>query len=213
MSKARSRPAKPDYWEDATRELVKCDRVMRRIIPRFDGVCLTTRGDPFVTLARSIVGQQISVAAAQAVWARLIAAIPDFNPVAVAKASIDRLRACGLSQRKAEYIQDLAAHFKQGGMRLDDWSELDDESVIRALTEIRGVGRWTAEMFLIFNLMRPDILPIDDLGLQKAVSQHYFAGDPVTRSELREVGENWAPWRSVGTWYMWRSLDPLPVEY
>ena len=98
-------------------------------------------------------------------------------------------------------------------MRHEDWRALDDEAVISALTGIRGVGRWTAEMFLIFNLMRPDVLPVDDLGLQKAVSQLYFSGDPVTRSELREVGENWAPWRSVGTWYMWRSLDPLPVEY
>ena len=98
-------------------------------------------------------------------------------------------------------------------MRIDDWRDLDDESVIAALTQIRGVGRWTAEMFLIFNLMRPDVLPMDDIGLQKAVSQHYFSRDPVTRSELREVAENWAPWRSVGTWYMWRSMDPLPVEY
>ncbi|MBL8383885.1 MAG: DNA-3-methyladenine glycosylase 2 family protein [Burkholderiales bacterium] len=203
----------PPYWDEARRELVRCDRVMRRIIPRLQGACLTTRGDPFVTLARSIVGQQISVHAAQAVWERLVASFPDFSPSRIARARVERLRACGLSQRKAEYILDLAAHFRQGGVRNEDWSALDDEAVVAALTEIRGVGRWTAEMFLIFNLMRPDVLPVDDLGLQKAVSQHYFSGDPVTRSELREVGANWAPWRSVGTWYMWRSLDPLPVEY
>lgn len=203
----------PDYWDEAKRELMRCDRVMRRIIPKHTESCLTTRGDPFVTLARSIVGQQISVAAAQSVWTRLIGAIPDFSPGRVARARLERLRSCGLSQRKAEYILDLAAHFKQGGMRNEDWRGLDDDTVISALTEIRGVGRWTAEMFLIFNLMRPDVLPVDDLGLQKAVSLHYFSGDTVTRSELREVGENWAPWRSVGTWFMWRSLDPIPVEY
>ena len=213
MSMVRLQVARPEYWDQALRDLVKCDRVLRRIIPRYPGLCLTTRGDPFVTLARSIVGQQISVASAQATWERLIASIPDFTPVRIARWPIARLRACGLSQRKAEYLQDLAGHFRQGGMRHEEWHALDDEAVIGALTGIRGVGRWTAEMFLIFNLMRPDVLPVDDLGLQKAVSQLYFSGDAVTRSELREVGENWAPWRSVGTWYMWRSLDPVPVEY
>lgn len=213
MSKAIECAGKPEYWEKATSDLIKWDRVMRRVIPKYAGFCLTTRNDPFVTLARSIVGQQISVASAQAVWDRLLVAVPEFTPARVGRVQIDRLRACGLSQRKAHYIYDLAAHFRQGGMRIDDWHDLDDESVIAALTRIRGVGRWTAEMFLIFNLMRPDVLPMDDIGLQKAVSQHYFSRDPVTRSELREVAENWAPWRSVGTWYMWRSMDPLPVEY
>ena len=213
MSNAIECAGKPEYWEKATSDLVTWDRVMRRVIPKYAGFCLTTRNDPFVTLARSIVGQQISVASAQAVWDRLLAAVPEFTPARVGRVRIDKLRACGLSQRKADYIHDLAAHFRQGGMRIDDWHNLDDESVIAALTQIRGVGRWTAEMFLIFNLMRPDVLPMDDIGLQKAVSQHYFSRDPVTRSELREVAENWAPWRSVGTWYMWRSMDPLPVEY
>ena len=209
----RPQVGRPAYWDQALRDLVKCDRVLRRIIPQYPGLCLTTRGDPFVTLARSIVGQQISVASAQATWERLIASIQDCTPMRVARVSIARLRACGLSQRKAEYLQDLAGHFRQGGMRHEDWHALDDEAVIDALTGIRGVGRWTAEMFLIFNLLRPDVLPLDDLGLQKAVSRLYFSGDTLTRSELREVGENWAPWRSVGTWYMWRSLDPLAVEY
>ena len=217
-SKAASAPTKsaltfPVYWDDAKRELMKCDRVLRRIIPKFDGVSLTSRGDPFATLARSITGQQISVQAAQAVWERVVAAFPDFTPVKLARAKVDQLRSCGLSQRKAEYILDLAAHFKRGGVETADWHRLDDDAVVAALTCIRGIGRWTAEMFLMFNLMRPDIFPVDDLGLRKAVSQHYFSGESVTLSELREVGANWAPWRSVGTWYMWRSLDPLPVEY
>lgn len=203
----------PPYWDQAKRELIKCDRVLRKLIPRHPEACLMSRGNPFVTLARSIVGQQISVPAAQAVWDRLTAAIPDFRPAKVARVRMERLRACGLSQRKAEYIHDLAAHFRQGGMDINDWRALDDEAVVQALTQIRGVGRWTAEMFLIFNLLRPDILPVDDIGLQRAVSQHYFGGEPVTRAELREVGGNWAPWRSVGVWFMWRSLDPIAVEY
>lgn len=210
---AAQRIAFPAYWDEAKRELMRCDRVLRRLIPQYEGVSLTSRGDPFATLARSIVGQQISVAAAQAVWNRLVEAHPEFTAAKLARAKVERLRGCGLSQRKAEYILDLAAHFKQGGDRTADWLKLDDETVITALTRIRGIGRWTAEMFLMFNLMRPDIFPVDDIGLRNAVSQHYFSGDKLTLSELREVGDNWAPWRSVGTWYMWRSLDPLPVEY
>jgi DNA-3-methyladenine glycosylase II len=90
---------------------------------------------------------------------------------------------------------------------------MDDEDVIAELTQIRGIGRWTAEMFLIFNLLRPNVLPLDDIGLIKAISLHYFSGEPVSRSEAREVADNWEPWRTVATWYLWRSLDPLPVEY
>ena len=214
MNAKKTQSGEPEYWEEAKRELMRCDRVLRRIIPKHDdGVCLATQGNPFITLARSITGQQISVKAAEAVWTRLIAAVPDFTPARVARVKAEKLRACGLSQRKAEYILDLASHFKQGGLDIEDWQALDDEAVISALTDIRGIGRWTAEMFLIFNLMRPNIFPADDIGLQNAVSLHYFAGEKLTRSELREVGDNWAPWRSVGTWYMWRTLDPLLVSY
>jgi DNA-3-methyladenine glycosylase II len=214
MSVKKSIACVPDYWEDAKHELMRCDRVLRRLIPKHeDGRCLQTSGNPFVTLARSIVGQQISVAAAEAVWGRLFACVDDFTPARVARLKVERLRACGLSLRKCEYILDLAAHFKQGGVKIEDWQMLDDEAIITALTDIRGIGRWTAEMFLIFNLMRPNVFPADDVGLQKAVSLHYFAGEKLTRSELREVGDNWAPWRSVGTWYMWKALDPIPVAY
>jgi DNA-3-methyladenine glycosylase II len=213
VRKSSGKQAFPGYWDDAKRELMKGDRVLRRIIPQYEGVSLMSRGDPFATLARSIVGQQISVKAAQAVWERVASAYPDFTPAKLARAKAEKLRGCGLSQRKAEYILDLAAHFKQGGVKTEDWQTLDDDAVVAALVGIRGIGRWTAEMFLMFNLMRPDVFPVDDLGLRKAVSLHYFSGETVTLSELREVGENWAPWRSVGTWYMWRSLDPLPVEY
>jgi DNA-3-methyladenine glycosylase II len=112
-----------------------------------------------------------------------------------------------------DYLRDLAQHFVQGEVHETDWAAMGDESIIEELVAIRGIGRWTAEMFLIFHLMRPNVLPVDDLGLVKAISLNYFSGEPVSRAEVRELGDAWAPYRSVATWYMWRSLDPLPVEY
>ncbi|TAK89462.1 MAG: DNA-3-methyladenine glycosylase 2 family protein [Burkholderiaceae bacterium] len=186
---------------------------MRRLIPQYEGLCLVSRGDPFVTLARSIVGQQISIKAADTVWSRLLAACPSLAPKTVLKTGPEKLAQCGLSKRKAEYILDLAGHFDAGALDITRWPEMSDDEVIAQLTAIRGIGRWTAEMFLIFNLLRPNIMPLDDLGLLKAISLHYFSGEPVSRSEAREVSANWEPWRTVGTWYLWRSLDPVPVEY
>ena len=123
------------------------------------------------------------------------------------------LSGCGLSKRKIEYLCDLAGHFAGGKLVPATWSDLDDEAVIGELTAVRGIGRWTAEMFLIFNQMRPDVFPLDDIGLQRAVFERYFAGEKQSRRTLAEFGERWRPWRSVATWYLWRSLDPLPVEY
>jgi DNA-3-methyladenine glycosylase II len=176
-------------------------------------VHLLSRGDPFVTLARSVVGQQISVASAQAAWAKVEAACPKLVPQQFIKLGLEKLTTCGLSKRKAEYVLDLAQHFVSGALHVGKWTSMEDEAVIAELTQIRGIGRWTAEMFLIFNLSRPDVLPLDDLGLIRAISVNYFSGEPVTRSEAREVAANWEPWRTVATWYMWRSLDPLPVDY
>ncbi|QWD06614.1 DNA-3-methyladenine glycosylase 2 family protein [Polynucleobacter paneuropaeus] len=204
----------PHYWEQACKELMKNDRIMHKLIPKFGTGFLMTRGDPFVTLARSIVGQQISVSAAQAVWDRVvIAAKNKVNPKNILALTVEELRTAGLSGRKVEYIQDLADHFVSGRLHANQWKDMDDESVIKELSEIRGIGRWTAEMFLIFNLTRPNILPLDDIGLIKAISINYFSGEPVSRHEAREVAANWAPWRTVATWYLWRSIDPIPVEY
>jgi len=207
----------PEYWDEACRHLSRRDRVMKRLIPQFGQARLQCRGDAFTTLARSIVGQQISVKAAQSVWERLSmpwgGAQAVLKPAQVLKAQSSDLRAAGLSLRKVEYLQDLARHFKERGSRSPLWSEMEDEAVIAELVSVRGIGRWTAEMFLMFGLMRPDILPLDDLGLLRGISLNYFSGEPVTRSEAREVGEAWAPYRSVATWYLWRSLDPVPVEY
>ena len=206
-----------DFWDDACKHLVKRDRVMKKLIPRLGDGRLESRGDAFTTLARSIVGQQISVKAAQAVWDRFVAltAGPSHKlaPNAVLALDAPHIRAAGLSARKVEYLCDLAEHFQSGAVRPARWREMDDESIIEELVGIRGIGRWTAEMFLIFHLLRPNVLPLDDIGLIKGISVNYFSGEPVSRAEAREVGDAWAPYRSVATWYIWRSLDPMPVSY
>jgi DNA-3-methyladenine glycosylase II len=206
----------PEYWDDACKHLAKRDRVMRKLIPRFGEGRLHSRGDAFTTLARSIVGQQISVKAAQSVWERFVALTPasaQLVPACVLALDSPTMRGAGLSARKVEYLSDLAQHFEAGTVHVRQWQQMDDEDIIDELVAIRGIGRWTAEMFLIFHLMRPNVMPLDDLGLIKGISLNYFSGEPVSRAEAREVGDAWAPYRSVATWYIWRSLDPLPVDY
>ncbi len=203
--------ATPDYWLDACKHLVKKDRVMKRLIPQFGDTCLQSRGDAFGTLARSIVGQQISVKAAQSVWRKFEALPKKVTPGDVLKLKVDDMRAAGLSARKVEYLVDLSIHFDAGTVHVKNWQEMDDEAIIAELVAIRGIGRWTAEMFLIFYLMRPNVLPLDDVGLINGISQNYFSGEAVSRSDAREVAAAWAPYCSVATWYIWRSLDPLPV--
>ncbi|MFP5390935.1 MAG: DNA-3-methyladenine glycosylase family protein [Gammaproteobacteria bacterium] len=202
----------PSYWEEAKAELMKRDRIMKKLIPQFGDLHLVGNSDPFKTLARSIVGQQVTPKAAEATWGKLTAACPKLTPVQVIKVGAEGLSACGLSKRKTEYILDLADHFKAKRVHASQWAEMDDEAVIAELVQIRGIGRWTAEMFLIFNLLRPNVLPLDDPGLIQGISQNYFSGEPVSRSDAREVSANWEPWRTVATWYLWRSLDPVQVE-
>jgi DNA-3-methyladenine glycosylase II len=203
----------PDYWDDACRHLVKSDRVMKRLIPQFGQARLESRGDAFVTLARSIVGQQISVKAAQTVWDRFTKLSRRLTPSQVLKLKVDDMREAGLSARKVEYLVDLSLHFEQGQVSVKAWTQMSDDDIINELVAIRGIGRWTAEMFLIFHLMRPNVLPLDDVGLINGISRNYFSGEAVSRSEVREVAQAWAPYCSVATWYIWRSLDPQPVAY
>jgi DNA-3-methyladenine glycosylase II len=202
--------AKPDFWDEASTHLMRRDRILKKIIPQHQHEGLRPPSPAFVTLARAIVGQQVSTKAAEAVWLRfqgLCGKRP--TPAAVTQHDVDTLRAVGLSRRKAEYILDLATHFAEKKIRPTAWKSMDDEAVITDLCAIRGIGRWTAEMFLIFNLQRPNVLPLDDAGLIRAISLHYFSGEPVSRFEAREVSQAWAPWRTVATWYLWRSLDSV----
>ncbi|MDR0440898.1 MAG: DNA-3-methyladenine glycosylase [Candidatus Accumulibacter sp.] len=203
----------PSYWQQASRELARIDPVMRELVETFAGAAIVSRGDPFATLVRSIVGQQISVKAADSVWTRLLAAVPALKPKAVLACAAEDLRACGLSARKAEYIADLAGHFANRRIHPRRWPTMSDAEIVAELTAVRGIGVWTVEMFLIFNLLRPDVFPLDDIGLQRAVATHYLAGARPARHELVRIGERWRPWRSVATWYLWRSLDPVPVGY
>ncbi len=203
----------PDYWAQATRELAARDVVLRGLIDRFQGLALGSRGDAFSTLARSIVGQQISVKAAQSVWDRIAARLGAVTPDSIHRARRSRLRACGLSAQKAGYFKDLAGQFRNGTLDPARWHALDDERLIVELTSVKGIGRWTAEMFLIFYYTRPDVLPLADLGLQRAMRIHYNRGRALSQQRMRGIGAAWSPWRSVATWYLWRSLDPIPVEY
>ena len=205
---------KPEYWDRAKRALARRDPVMGVIMRRHPGVYMTVRGEPFMTLARAICGQQISVKAAQSVWNRVCICLEQkITPEAVVAAERKNLRACGLSDRKTEYIADLAQHFVDGKIHARDWPRMADEEIIAELTDVRGIGRWTAEMFLMFNLLRPDVFPLDDLGLQKGIRVAYFNGRKISLGRMRKLGDSWRPWRSVATWYLWRSLDPVPVEY
>src|SRR5712664_1660058 len=177
----------PDYWDRAKRVLARKDPIMAAIIRSRPKVFLARRGEPFVTLSRAIVGQQISVKAAQSVWDKVCLCAGEITPQSVLARKRTELRACGLSERK---VADIAE-----------------------LIQVRGIGRWTAEMFLIFSLLRPDVFPLDDLGLQKGIREAYFRNRRIALRTMVRLGETWRPWRSVATWYLWRSLDPLPVEY
>ena len=210
---------KPPYWDEATAALAARDRVLRRLIGDFPDLHLVRRGDAFTTLARAIVGQQISVKAAQTIWERLVLATHGsgspvrLDPRRVSRTQQRTLRRVGLSERKAEYVRDLARHFVSGKLDPATWPALDDEALIAALVDVKGIGRWTAEMFLIFHELRADVLPVDDIGLQKAIGVHYLEGSRPTVAAMRELAAGWQPYRSVATWYLWRSLDPLPVDY
>jgi len=205
---------KPAFWDEASAHLMRRDRILKRLIPRHTTEWMQPRPTPFIALARAVVGQQVSVKSADAIWRRFAEKCDHHpTPSKVLALSEDDLRAAGLSKRKTEYIHHLAVHFAEKKVHPELWAEMDDDAIVAELCAIRGVGRWTAEMFLIFSLQRPDVLPLDDLGLIKAISLHYFSGEPVSRFEAREVAQAWAPWRTVATWYLWRSLDSAAVRY
>ena len=203
----------PDYWNEACTALAKRDKVMRKLIKDYPEAQLRTRGDPFQTLARAIVGQQISVKAAQSVWNKTVAVVGTINPNNMLAATPEDLRAAGNSRQKIAYMQDLAAHFADGRIKPKRWHDMADDDVIAELVEVKGIGIWTAEMFLIFYLMRPNIWPIDDIGVIRAVEKHYHEGDRLEKAEVQWYFERFSPWCTVATWYLWCSLDPIPVAY
>ena len=199
----------PEFWPLATAHLARRDKVLRRLIRKFPQADLVSRGDAFQTLARSITGQQISVKAAQSIWGRFAALSGKVTPRTVRALEDTALRGCGYSGQKTAYIKDLAMRFDEGLVKPRRWTRMDDEAIIEELVQVKGIGRWTVEMFLIFHMKRPDVLPVGDLGLRRAMETQYNGGEELTREEMRVLGEPWAPYRSVATWYLWRSLDEV----
>ena len=204
---------KPEYWQTATNALSKRCKVMRSLIREYPEASLRTRGNAFSTLARAIVGQQISVKAAQAVWDRVAAHVGTVAPPHFLTASDDDLRACGLSRSKVVYIKDLARYFDEKLVNPRRWPHMTDDEVIKDLVRVKGIGRWSAEMFLIFYLMRPNVFPVDDIGLIRGIERLFHDGERLSKVEIEAYRAKWAPWSTVATWYLWRSLDPIPVEY
>ena len=203
----------PAYWQEACAGLAAADPAMAALVARYRGEGLVGQGDAFLTIARAIVAQQISVRAADSIWARLEAAVGTVAPAEVAARTEEALRGAGLTRQKAGYLRDIAEGFVAGRIEPARWQDADDEAVIADLLALRGVGRWTAEMVLIFHLQRPDVLPLADIGVRRAMTSHYGDGSEMSVDAIEARAERWRPWRSVAVWHLWRSLDPLPVAY
>jgi DNA-3-methyladenine glycosylase II len=177
---------------------------------------MQSRGTPFYTLMRSIVGQQISVKAADTVWGRLMMVLAQsLTPETVLRAQPETLRAAGLSSQKVRYVKHLATFFVEHSITSPSyWEGMSDDAVIQHLTHIKGIGRWSAEMFLMFGLLRPDVYPLDDIGLQRALALHYpVQSKPFDKAAAQALAIPWQPYRSVAVWYLWRSIDPSDVQY
>ena len=211
MNKKINKP--PIFWQKAKKVLSAKDKKLSKIIKSYPDDFLFSKSDPFFTLARSIVGQQISVKAAQSVWDRLEIKVKKINPKIIVTTHSSTLKSVGLSRQKVSYLKNLANAFIEKKIKVDIWDKMTDEEIIQDLIQIKGIGRWTAEMFLIFNLCRADIFPLDDIGMIKALCKLNNIQYPTEREIVIKVGERWKPYRSVATWYLWRSLDPIPVEY
>ena len=197
----------PEYWDEAKRHLARQDKVLAKLIRKYPEADIKPRGDAFQALARAIVGQQISVKAAKSIYGRFEACVGKVKPANVVAKEAAELRACGFSGQKVSYVKDLARRFHEGEVKPRRWNAMADEDIIAELVAVKGIGRWTAEMFLIFHLFRPDVLPVDDLGLLRAMERNYNAGRALTKDRMRKIGAPWRPFASVGTWYMWRSLE------
>ncbi len=203
----------PHYWPDAKDFLSGKDKTLGKLISSFGDEALSSSGNSFSTLTSPIVGQQISVKAAEAIWNRLKDKLGKIEPKNMLKLSEEDLRSIGLSRQKVSYVYSLSEFFLANKAVEKSWAEKHDEEIIKDLVSIKGIGRWTAEMFLIFHLMRPDVFPIGDLGLLKAVHRHYNKEREMEKPKVLKLAQKWQPYRTVATWYLWRSLDPMPVKY
>ncbi|NKA00731.1 MAG: DNA-3-methyladenine glycosylase 2 family protein [Proteobacteria bacterium] len=202
----------PYYWNDAKKFLSNKDKKLAKIISQYNGY-LVTRNNPFHSLCRSIIGQQISVKAADSIWLKFERVVKKIKPINLIKLSKARLASLGLSRQKVEYLKIIAKEFFDKRLDIKDLQRMSDEEVIKHMIKIKGIGIWTAQMFLIFNLNRPNIFPFSDVGLVKAISKNYKKEYPLKKDQLDFFQKKWHPYTTVATWYMWRSIDPVPVEY
>ena len=200
----------PPYWQEATTYLSNQDTVLKNLIKSYPDCILKNNNNPFHTLIRAVVGQQISIKAADAIWGRLEKLLTIISPQHFLLIEEEDLRKCGLSRQKINYITNIANGFEEGILTPSQWQEMSDDEMIKQLTIIKGIGKWTAQMFLIFHLHRQDILPLADIGLINAIKLHY--GD-LTKSEMEDLSQCWQPYRTIATWYLWRSLDPVTIQY
>jgi len=200
-------------WLLAINNLKKKDKILKKIINKYKSERITSKKNAFYTLTKSITGQQISVKAANSIWNKFERKIKKINPSSILKIKKIEIKKCGFSEQKIKYIFNVANFFKKNKNIEKKWKKIEDEKVINDLIQIKGIGRWTAEMFLIFYLLRPNIFPYSDIGLQKAVSVNYNLKYPLKESEVKKLKKKWQPWSTVATWYLWRSLDPIPVKY
>jgi DNA-3-methyladenine glycosylase II len=204
----------PAYWYRAKRILSKKDPILRKIIKKFNKGFLTTRKDPFFSLCRTIVGQQISTKAADSIWSKFeIKCKKRILPNNVLKLTSRSLRSAGLSHQKITYLKNIAKSFRNKSFNVKDLKKMNDEHAIDYITQLKGLGVWSAQMFLMFNLNRPDIFPTQDIGLIRAISKNYKTSYPPSDRFLNKISKMHKGYRSVFTWYMWRSIDPVDVEY
>jgi DNA-3-methyladenine glycosylase II len=204
--------SKPKYWEDAKKYLISKDKKLGKLIVKYPDY-LKSRKDPFFSLCKSIVGQQISVQAANAVWKKLEIKTKKMKPENILKLTTRQIASCGLSRQKIDYLKILARKFHTGEIDIKKLKKMNDDETIKYLSQVKGIGKWTAEMFLFFNQLRPNIFPIQDIGLLRAISVNYKTSYPPTSKELEKYQKKWSPYCTVATWYLWRSIDPVPVNY
>ena len=212
---ARSINAVPRWANEATDFLRASDPVLARIISQVGPLEMAHRPERFQALVRAIIFQQLAGRAALAIYERFVKIVGSGrfpSPAQVIAASDEDMRRAGLSRGKLAYIRDLAAHVRDGNLNFRRFARMDDEEVIADLVRVRGIGRWTAEMFLMFNLRRPDILPVDDLGFRSAVAKAYGLSQLPAAKELRSMGERWRPYRSAAVWYFWQSTRLVTVN-
>jgi DNA-3-methyladenine glycosylase II len=210
-----TRSLTPAGYRRAERLLAERDPVLRVLIESVGrcGLARSQREDPFTALVEAIVWQQLSGKAAATIYRRVLALLPNGGPptpAGILGVAEPALRGAGLSRAKMAYIRDLSARVRDGDVRLDSLDVLDDEAVITELTKVKGIGRWTAEMFLMFRLHRPDVLPVDDVGIVNAIRRAYRLRKPPPAERMRKIAAAWRPYRSVACWYLWQSLEAVP---